>query len=276
VDREARGRRARDHRRARSTRSARARGRRRRSAPVHAGGHQHLCRHRGPGVFSPAKVDTVAIGAPLPDSDGFLLVIETDDANGFVDRTLELDNKQRPTTYHGVTYLSDKKGAIAAVDKHHLILARPDHIEAAIDVALGKRPSAAKSAAAQTLRDAVAATDTRHDVWMVMVPWDAVSAPLHGQGMDVTSLSIAAGISDALVLDASITCADAESARKLLAIALDKDKGMVVSGLQRLGLAGAIKTYEASRDGAVDHASTTLTQDDLGLLVQALMAHRHH
>jgi hypothetical protein len=214
-------------------------------------------------------IDTLVAGDHVDDPKTFVAVVEGK-AVDLMAAKMPKSKAYKPATYHGVTYWAAPTVAVAIVD-HRLIYCRPELIEHALDVALGRQTSAAKAATAQPLRDAVAATDTRHDVWIAIVPPAKLVAKMHAKGVDVTSISIAASVSDVLAVEVVVQTPDEDAARKAFA-----DPTGVVSALEHLGLTDAAKSYDARLDGPTVHLAVTFTEAELGKLAGAVATRRHH
>src|SRR5579862_2864117 len=163
------------------------------------------------GIDPATALDTIALsGNAAHGKNDFTAVAEGKQTKLIAD-TIAKDPKTTATKYHGVTYWTNGTGSYALVDKR-LYLADPPSIERAIDLALGKVKSAAKSSKTATLRAVIAATDTRNDVWAAVVLPPEESASMKAQGIELTGISIAGSLSDSLGLDVRILNATDASA----------------------------------------------------------------
>jgi hypothetical protein len=172
--------------------------------------------------------------------------------------------------YRGVAYWTygDKPVALALV-KQRLVCARPTRIEAMIDVALGKRPGAARSRQAAPLRAVIAATDIRQDLWAAIVVPPAQADAARQAGFELVGVSVGATLSDRLAIEVKALTATEASAQVLddqLAGVLPK----VTQGLSGIGLDGAAGTVQIDRDGANVRATISLTEAEIRTVVDVV------
>ena len=226
-----------------------------------------------PDAFSIAKesgldpanaIDTIVFGGDTASGkERFAGVAEGKGVKLIAD-TVAKSPASKATRYHGVTYYTGGGAALAYIDKR-LFFARPDYIEATIDLALGKAKNAAKSAKATTLRAVIAATDTRNDVWAAVVLPPEESASMKAQGIELTGISIAGSLSDALGLDVRILNATDASATAMLD-QIQKAMPQVGPALGNIGLSAAAKSLQIDRDGLAVKLTMTLTRAEIDTL----------
>jgi hypothetical protein len=222
------------------------------------------------GVDPATAVDTIAIGGKLTaGSDDYSVIAEGKQVQ-LIAELIAKDPNAKATKYHGVTYYGNADGSIALIAKR-LIFAKPQHIERAIDLALGKLKNASKSPKAAALRGVIAATDTRHDVWAAMVAPPELVTMGKQQGFDLEGISLGASLSSSLAIEVKIVNGSDASATAMLD-QLNKVLPQVVPALGNLGLQAAAKTLTIDKDGPVVRGAITLTQAELASLAGLLQS----
>ena len=222
------------------------------------------------GVDPATAVDTIAIGGKLTTgSDDYSVIAEGKQVQLIAD-LIAKDPNAKATKYHGVTYYGNADGSIALIQKR-LVFAKPQHIERAIDLALGKLKNASKSPKAAGLRAVIAATDTRHDVWAAMVAPPELIEMGKQQGLDLEGLSLGASLSSSLTVEIKIVNGSDAAATSMLD-QLQKVLPQVTPALGNLGLSAAAKTLTVDKDGPIVRAAITLTQAELTTLAGLLQS----
>jgi hypothetical protein len=220
------------------------------------------------GVDPATAFDTIAISSTTASGkEDFAAVAEGKQVKLVADLLAKSPNTTA-AAYHGVTYWKSGDAAAAIIDKR-LYFAKATGIERSIDLALGKRKSAAKSAKAATLRAVIAATDTRHDVWAAMVLPPEVSASVRSSGIEMTGVSIGASLSTTLGLEVKILNAN-EASASTLATQINAALPQVLPALGNIGLSAAAKTLVIDHDGVAVRATMTLTRSELTTLWQLM------
>ena len=216
--------------------------------------------------LDPAQaIDTIAIAVVDVNAGNDFTIMAEGKQTQLIYDLIKKAPSVKAASYHGVTWLGDSDGAIAIIAKR-LVFAKPDHIERAIDLALGKAKNAAKSAKAAALRAIIATTDTRQDVWAAVVMPPDVVAKAKAAGTELTGASIGATLSADLALDLKVLTASEAAATKLKT-GIDQMVPMLTSELQKIGLTAAAKSLIVDKDGPTIHASITVTEAELKSLV---------
>jgi hypothetical protein len=217
-------------------------------------------------------IDTLALGGRTGgahDRDQIVLVAEGKQ----VQKVAELfskDPKVKVAAYHGVTYWQNGEAAMALVQKR-LFMAKPGWIETAIDLALGKAKSAARSPKSAALRAVIAATDVRQDVWAALVLPAEVADPARAQGLDLQGVSFGATLSSSLALEIKVLSATDASAARLLD-QINAALPQLTPALGTMGLAATAKTLQIDKDGAAVRLAMTLTKAEIETLAQLLQS----
>ena len=171
------------------------------------------------------------------------------------------------TKYRGIEVLSREDTDAAFVGKR-LYFTKKGMMSAAIDVALGKGKikSAAQSPKATKLRAAIASTNTKSDVWMVIVVPDKDRATMSQSGLAVDSMSVAVKLAADLAAVVRLHAASETSAAT--AVTLFKSfLPTLKSSMGSIGLQQAASTVTLSQDKAAVQATGTLSAGELSSLI---------
>lgn len=169
--------------------------------------------------------------------------------------------------HRGVEILS-KEDTDAAFIGQRLFFTKKGGMPAAIDVALGKGKvkNAAQSPKAKKLREAIAATNTKTDVWMVIVIPDKDKVTMTQSGLSVESMSVAVKLAAdlaAVVKLHAISEAEAAKGVSLFQTILPTLK----SSMGGIGLTHAASTLTLTQVKAAVQVEGTLTATELNALI---------
>jgi hypothetical protein len=217
-------------------------------------------------------IDTIAVGfrawAGDGDKDNFVAVAEGKQTKLLVDLAAK-DPKIRTGTYHGVPYWIDGGTAVALWQKR-IIMTKTASIERAIDIALGKVKSAAKSSKTAALRAVIATADTRHQLWAAAaIPPEAATAGKQ-LGIEMTGVSLGASVATDLALDLDLLNASEASATAMVA-QVQQALPQVELALAGTGLAASAKTLQIDREGAEVRATMTIVGGELDAIAVRLL-----
>lgn len=218
------------------------------------------------GVDLATAFDTVALGAVGDlnhlDKDSMIIVAEGPAVSRVV-KAIVADKTTVVHKFHGITYWTGGTEDYAlAVVQRRLLLTRTPQVEHAIDLALGKAKSAARSPRAAGLRAAVAATDTRHALWAaVVMPADA-SRQLAPMGVTMQGLSMAATLTTGIDVELKIITASEQEATTAANLVSQQQQAMT-QGLAGVGLGGAAQALVIDHSGPVLRLATSLTEQEL-------------
>jgi hypothetical protein len=227
----------------------------------------------GAGIDPATAFDTIAVGGVGSlnklDEDRMIVVAEGPGVQQVV-VAIGKDKTVVARKFHGVTYWASKDGALAVVQKR-LIFARPAGIERAIDLASGKGKNAARSPKAAGLRAAIAATDTRHALWLAAVLPEEASAQARTMGVTMQGVSFGATLTAGVDLEVKvITAAEAEAttAANLISGQLKQAS----STLGGLGLTAAAKTIVVDHTGNILRLGISLSEAEIVTLAKLMGA----
>ncbi len=218
------------------------------------------------GIDPATAFDTIAIGGvgslSKLDEDRMVIVAEGPGVAKVI-KAVTKDKTVVAKKFHGVTYWTggNQDFSLAVVQKR-IVMARTVGIEKAIDLASGKGKNAAKSPKAAALRAAIAATDTRHAIWIAAVLPPEATAQAAGMGVTMQSLSFGATLSSNLDLEIKVITAaekDAITAANLISGQLKQ----ATQGLGGMGLGAAAKSIVVDHTGAVLRLGISLTETEL-------------
>jgi hypothetical protein len=216
------------------------------------------------GVDPATALDTIAIGGRIDGGKEDFSVVADGKQAQLIAALIAKAPEAKATTYHGVTYYGNADGSIALVGKK-LVFAKPEHIERAIDLALGKLKNASKSPKAAALRAVIAATDTRHDVWAAVVIPPDLDATAKAQGLDLEGISLGASLSSSLSVELKVVNGTDASATTMLG-QINLVLPQLGPALGNLGLGAAAKTLTVDKDGAIVRMAITLSEAELSTI----------
>ncbi len=171
------------------------------------------------------------------------------------------------TKYRGIEVLS-REDTDAAFVGQRLYFTKKGMMNGAIDVALGKGAikSAAQSPKAKLLRTAIASTNTKSDVWMVIMIPDADKATMTQSGLSVDSMSVAIKLSTDLAAVVRLNAAsDAEAAKGVSLF--NTIMPTLKSSMGGIGLQQSAKTITLTQDKAAIQVTGTLSAGELSSLI---------
>lgn len=181
------------------------------------------------------------------------------------DKLTTLPNATK-SSYGGIDiYSHDDTDAAFIGDR--LFFAKRGKMKAAIDIAQnkgkGKGKNVATSKKAKALRDAIAATDTKADLWAtVLVPAKNQTDMKKEQGMVAKTVSLGVNFTADLGLALKVgTDADASAAKAVAMV--QSQLPQVTQGAGAVGLSKAAKTLTVVQDGAAVKIGLTLTEAEL-------------
>jgi len=177
-----------------------------------------------------------------------------------------MDNAAVTKTKHRGVEIFTKDETDAAFVGKNVFFTRKGQMQAAIDVALGKAKNAATSPKAKALRTAIAATDTKNDVWLVVAIPDKDKTQMAQSGLAMDSMAItvklAADLAAVLRINAP-TDADAAKGHSLLQTVMPTLK----SSMGGIGLTKAAGTLTLTQDKAAVQIAGTVSEGELAALM---------
>lgn len=200
--------------------------------------------------------------AEMKDATQMVFIVEGRIPRTTVDAVAVTKSKHR-----NIEILS-KDDTEAAFIGQRLFFTKKGGMADAIDVALGKGKikNAAKSPKAKKLRDAVATTNTKSDVWMVVLIPDKDKTTMTQSGLSVDSMTVAVKL--AANLDAIVrlnAASDAEAAKGVSM--LQTVLPMLTQAMGTVGLNQAAKTVTLTQDKAAMQMVGTLSAAELNTLI---------
>lgn len=225
------------------------------------------------GIDPATAFDTIAIGGVGSlsnlDQDRMVIVAEGPGVAKVV-AALGKDKTVVVKKFHGVTYWTggNQEFALAVVQKR-IVMAKSVGIEKAIDLASGKGKNAAKSPKAAALRGAIAATDTRHAVWIAAVLPPEATQQAAGMGVTMQSLSFGATLSSNLDLEIKVVTA-AEKDATTAANLINQQLKQATQALGGMGLSAAAKTIVVDHTGAILRLGMSLTENEIVTLAKMM------
>jgi hypothetical protein len=171
------------------------------------------------------------------------------------------------TKYRGIEVLSREDTDAAFVGKR-LYFTKKGMMNAAIDVALGKGTvkNAAQSPKAKALRTAIASTNTKSDVWMVIMIPDKDKVTMTQSGLSVDSMSVAIKLASDLAAVVRLNAAsDAEAAKGLSLF--QTIMPTLKSSMGGIGLQQSASTISLTQDKTAIQVSGTLSAGELSSLI---------
>lgn len=171
------------------------------------------------------------------------------------------------TKYRGIEVLS-REDTDAAFVGQRLYFTKKGMMNAALDVALGKGKikSAAQSPKAKLLRAAIASTNTKSDVWMVIMIPDKDKTTMTQSGLAVDSMSVAVKLASDLAAVVRLNAAsDAEAAKGVSLF--QTIMPTLKSSMGGIGLQQSAKTITLTQDKAAIQVTGTLSAGELSSLI---------
>jgi hypothetical protein len=174
------------------------------------------------------------------------------------------------TAYQGVDIFTNKDTDAAFIGDR-IFFAKKGKMKAEIDVVLGKGKGKGKNVAAskkaKALREAIAKTDTKADLWAtIMVPAKNQTDMKKEQGMVAKTVSVGANFTADLGLAMQLgTDADATAA-KLVGM-VQAQLPQISQGAGAIGLTKAAKSLTVTQDGASVKMALTMTEAELMALM---------
>lgn len=169
--------------------------------------------------------------------------------------------------YRGIEVLS-REDTDAAFVGQRLYFTKKGMMNAAIDVALGKGKikNAAQSPRAKLLRTAIASTNTKSDVWMVILIPDKDKATMTQSGLSIDSMSVAIKLAADLNAIVRLNApSDAEAAKGVSLF--NTFMPTLKSSMGGIGLQQSAKTLTLTQDKAAIQVSGTLSARELSSLI---------
>ena len=171
------------------------------------------------------------------------------------------------TKYRGIEVLSREDTDAAFVGKR-LYFTKKGMMNAAIDVALGKGTikNAAQSPKAKLLRTAIAATNTKSDVWMVILIPDKDKTTMTQNGLSVDSMSVAIKLAADLAAVVRLNATSEKDAGTAVAL-FQSFLPTMKSSMGGIGLQQSAKTVTLTQDKAAIQVTGTLSAAELSSLI---------
>lgn len=169
--------------------------------------------------------------------------------------------------YRGIEVLSREDTDAAFIGKR-LYFTRKGAMNTTIDLALGKGKvkSAAQSAKAKMLRAAVASTNTKSDVWMVIMIPDKDKATMSQSGLTIDSMTVAVKLASDLGAVVRLNAAsDAEAAKGVSLF--QTIMPTLKSSMGGIGLQQSASTLALTQDKAAIQVAGTLSAAELSSLI---------
>jgi hypothetical protein len=213
-------------------------------------------------------VDTYVVAATGPASGG------NHDVYTVIDGKLEpiVAKLATGTTakHAGITYYKLDDAEVAVVDKH-LIIAPLGGMDAVIDRARGKAPSAAASGKAALFRTALGATGTGNDVWGALVVDDDTRHGMASVGVDLHWGAFAIALASSATLDLRMGFDDDAGAQAMSDTLQKKfQDDSFRDGIARFAGEGFVQSLTIDRDGVAVRISGALAADELGRLAASV------
>lgn len=171
------------------------------------------------------------------------------------------------TKYRGVEILT-KDDTDAAFIGQRLYFTKKGMMNAAIDVAQGKGKikSAAQSPKAKLLRTAIESTNTKSDVWMVIMVPDKDKVTMTQSGLSVDSMSVAVKLASDLAAVVRLNAASEAEAAKGVSL-FQTIMPTLKSSMGGIGLQQSAKTITLTQDKAAIQVTGTLSAGELSSLI---------
>ncbi len=171
--------------------------------------------------------------------------------------------------YQGVTIWTKDDSDVAMIgDK--LFFAKKGAMKGAVDIALGKGKgkgaNAAVSKKGAALRKAVAATDTKADLWMTVIIPEKSKIDMKKQGMSADVVSVGVNFTADIGTALRIVTDSSATAGKMVGM-IQGQLGQLPQLAGQFGLAKAAKSLTVAQDNANVNISLTLTEAELQSLM---------
>ncbi len=177
-----------------------------------------------------------------------------------------MDNGTGTKSKHRGVEIFTKEDTDAAFVGKNLVFTRKGQMNAAIDVALGKAKNAATSPKAKALRTAIAATDTKTDVWVVVMVPDKDKTNMAQSGLLVDSIAITVKLASDLAAVMRLNAPNDAEAAKSVSL-LQTVLPMLKQSMGGIGLAKAAGTLTLTQDKASVQVAGTVTEAELAALM---------
>jgi len=209
------------------------------------------------GIDLRKDVDLVLVGGT---ADAFVIAIE---GRFTAAQKKRMTDGATAKQHRGVAYWVASTGEVAHLGKR-VVIAAAGTMPAVIDRWKKKQRSLARGPGAATLRDAIAMTDTRHDVWLA-----ATADLLTARGMpasNIDAVSLAASLETDIVLEVRARAADADTATTLEAT-LGRLLPQAQDAMKGFGLAGTAASLQTDRDDRVLALAATIPASEVAAIV---------
>jgi len=177
-----------------------------------------------------------------------------------------MDNPAVTKSKHRNIEIFSKDDTDAAFVGKNLFFTKKGQMNAAIDVALGKAKNAATSPKAKALRTAVSATDTKNDMWLVVLIPDKDKTNMAQNGLVMDSMAITLKLAADLAAVMRINAPNDAEAAKGLSL-LQTILPTLKQSMGGIGLTAAAKTLTLTQDKASVQIAGSVTEGELNALV---------
>jgi hypothetical protein len=145
-----------------------------------------------------------------------------------------------------------------------MVVTQPGLMKGVIDRHKKKGKPLTRSARAAPLREAIAMTDTRHDVWLVAGP--EILGERSDGPVQADVMSVAASLRKDVTIEARARLGDERAAQQAQEL-LGQSMGQVRQMLQQAGLSGTAASLAIGHDGRVLDVRATIPQAELATLL---------
>jgi hypothetical protein len=213
------------------------------------------------GIDPLKDVDTVLVAAAFTGADKFRLAIV--EGRFAADAPSRLGEGRREQKHGKVSYWVDDETGAVLIGKR-LVVAPVAAMPAVIELMSGKA-TAPRLGKAAPLRAVIAATDTRHHVWVASVFAGELRQKAADLAADAVGFALGASIGKGLGLEARLLYAS-EASATTSADQVRAALPQATAALAAFGFSSAVASVSIDREGNAVRVTASMTADELAML----------